>query len=64
MEPLSLTDAQQFEIERFSRAINATNDVIVLKRIANQLLMAWMTQKAATVWVMKSNIPMKPACHD
>lgn len=43
---------QQFEIERFSRAIDATADPEALKAIAKQLLQAWHTQKAATNWVI------------
>lgn len=43
MEPLALTASQEFEIERFSRAIDATGDVATLRAIAKQLLQAWMT---------------------
>ena len=64
MERLALTDSQEFEIERFSRAIDATDDVAVLKTIASQLLRAWMTQKAATVWAMKQTMPAPLSCHD
>ena len=53
MEPLALTASQEFEIERFSRAIDATGDVATLRAIAKQLLQAWMTQKAATKWAMR-----------
>ena len=64
MEPLALTTSQRFEIERFSRAIDATDDVAALKSIANQLLRAWMAQKAATVWAMKQTIPAPLSSHD
>jgi hypothetical protein len=64
MEPLALTDSQKFEIERFSRAIDATNDAAALKNIANQLLRAWMAQNAATVWAMKQTTPAPPFRHD
>jgi hypothetical protein len=64
MEPLALTDFQNFEIERFSRAIDATDDVAALKSIASQLLRAWMTQKAATIWAMKQTAPTPFSCHD
>jgi hypothetical protein len=64
MEPLALTDSQKFEIERFSRAIDATDDVAALKSIASQLLRAWMTQKAATVWAMKQAMPAPLSRHD
>jgi hypothetical protein len=46
-----LTIGQQFEVERFSRAIDATADPEQLKALAKQLLQAWHTQKAATEWV-------------
>jgi hypothetical protein len=49
---LELSISQRFEIERFSRAIDATADPDDLKRIAKQLLQAWHTQKAATNWVI------------
>jgi len=49
---MELSMGQQFEIERFSRAIDATADPEALKAIAKQLLQAWHTQKAATNWVI------------
>jgi hypothetical protein len=49
---MELSVTQRFEIERFSRAIDATADPEDLKRIAKQLLQAWHTQKAATNWVI------------
>ena len=64
MKPLALTTSQKFEIERFSRAIDATDDVAALKSIANQLLRAWMAQKAATVWAMKQTMPAPLSSHD
>jgi hypothetical protein len=48
--PMELTPAQQFEIERISRAIDATVDPQQLRKIAKQLLQAWHIQKAATHW--------------
>ncbi|MFZ9281448.1 MAG: hypothetical protein ACO24U_02015 [Prochlorococcaceae cyanobacterium] len=50
--PINLSVSQQFEIERFSRAIDATADTSELRSIAKQLLQAWHTQKAATNWVI------------
>jgi hypothetical protein len=50
--PMSLSVSQQFEIERFNRAIDATQDTGELRSIAKQLLQAWHTQKAATNWVI------------
>ncbi|MFM7085620.1 MAG: hypothetical protein ACKOPS_16255 [Cyanobium sp.] len=49
---IELSVGQQFEIERFSRAIDATADAEQLRQIAKQLLQAWHTQKAATNWVI------------
>lgn len=56
-EPLSLTLGQQFELERMTRAIEATTDPMVLQALAKQLLQAWHSQKAATEWVMRQQLP-------
>lgn len=53
MDPIELTTAQHFEIEKMSRAIDGTNDVEVLKSLSKQLLVAWMTQKSATIWAIR-----------
>lgn len=47
-----LTIGQQFEIERFNRAIDVTADAEQLRTLAKQLLQAWHLQKAATSWVI------------
>jgi hypothetical protein len=60
-ESIALTVGQQFEIERFSRAIDATADTDALRSIAKQLLQAWHTQKAATNWVMQQQLGSAPA---
>lgn len=57
---LELSVSQRFEIERFSRAIDATADPEDLKRIAKQLLQAWHTQKAATNWVIGQQLGVIP----
>jgi len=49
---MQLTVSQQFEIERFNRAIDATADPEQLRNLAKQLLQAWHTQKAATTWAI------------
>jgi hypothetical protein len=54
---ISLTTAQQFELERMSRIIDATSDAVALRKLAKQLLQAWQTQLAATRWVMNSTMP-------
>jgi hypothetical protein len=58
--PIALTMGQQFEIERFSRAIDATADAAQLRSIAKQLLQAWHTQKAATTWVISQQMTPSP----
>ena len=57
MEAMQLTTAQQFEQERLSRAIDATDDPVVLRHIAKMLLQAWMVQKSASLWAMKITMP-------
>ncbi|MFN7678147.1 MAG: hypothetical protein ACK5QW_06060 [Cyanobacteriota bacterium] len=57
---MELSVSQRFEIERFSRAIDATADPEDLKRIAKQLLQAWHTQKAATNWVIGQQLGVIP----
>ncbi|MEB3156027.1 MAG: hypothetical protein VKO26_01150 [Cyanobacteriota bacterium] len=63
-EPLALTLGQKFELERMSRAIDATTDPQVLRGLAKQLLEAWHSQKAATQWVMRQHLgaPPRLAC--
>jgi hypothetical protein len=55
-DPIELSTAQRFEIERFSRAIDTTTDVVVLRALAKQLLQAWQVQRAATNWVMQQGL--------
>ncbi|MEB3166815.1 MAG: hypothetical protein VKO65_09125 [Cyanobacteriota bacterium] len=55
-EPLALSIGQQFELERMSRAIDATTDPQALRGLAKQLLQAWHSQKAATQWVMRQQL--------
>jgi hypothetical protein len=56
-EVLELSVAQQFEIERFNRAIEATADADALRSLAKQLLQAWHTQQAATNWMIQQQTP-------
>ena len=55
-EPLALSLGQQFELERMSRAIDATCDPQALRGLAKQLLQAWHSQKAATQWIMRQHL--------
>jgi 3-methyladenine DNA glycosylase AlkC len=59
---IELSVSQQFELERFNRAIDATADPDALRSIAKQLLQAWQTQKAATNWVIRQQMapPQSP----
>ena len=50
---IELTVGQQFEIERFNRALDATTDPDQLRSLAKQLMQAWQTQKAATKGVVE-----------
>ena len=59
--PIELSVGQQFEIERFSRAIDATADPDELRNLAKQLLEAWHTQKAATNWVIAQQAGFPPS---
>ncbi|MEY4297970.1 MAG: hypothetical protein RLZZ423_1149 [Cyanobacteriota bacterium] len=55
-DAIALSVSQQFEIERFNRAIDATADAEQLRSLAKQLLQAWHTQKAATSWAIQQQI--------
>lgn len=59
-DAITLTDAQAFELERFSRAIDSTTDVHALQAISKQLLHAWHTQRASTLWAMRQGLPQTP----
>ena len=50
---IGLSVTQQFDVERMNRAIESTIDPQQLKVLAMQLLQAWHSQHAATVWVMR-----------
>ena len=52
-EVIGLSVTQQFDVERMNRAIESTIDPQQLKVLAKQLLQAWHSQRAATVWVMR-----------
>ncbi|MFZ9216279.1 MAG: hypothetical protein ACO274_02845 [Vulcanococcus sp.] len=49
---IELSIGQQFEIERFNRALDATTDPDQLRQLAKQLMQAWQAQKAATKWAI------------
>jgi hypothetical protein len=51
-EPLALTTAQQFEVERMLRMVDTSEDVAALRALCKQLIQAWFSQKAATRWAI------------
>ena len=53
MEPIALTLGQKFEIEKFSREIDNSDDISALKSIAKDLLVAWQQQQAASAWIVR-----------
>ena len=52
-ESISLSVTQQFDVERMNRGIESTLDPQQLQLLAKQLLQAWHSQRAATVWVTR-----------
>ena len=53
MEPIALTLGQKFEIEKFSREIDNSDDLSALNSIAKDLLVAWQQQQAASAWIVR-----------
>jgi hypothetical protein len=60
VSPLELTMGQKFELEKMGRVIDSTTDLKVLQGLSKQLLEAWMTQRAATAWILRENLPGPP----
>ena len=50
---MGLSVSQQFDVERMNRAIESTIDPQQLQVLAKQLLQAWHSQRAATVWITR-----------
>jgi len=42
------------------RAIDQVSDIAELRGLCKQLLQAWMSQKAATAWVMRQQLSAPP----
>ena len=55
MDPISLTLGQKFEIEKFSREIDNSEDLLQLRSIAKDLLVAWEQQQAASAWAFRQS---------
>lgn len=53
---MSLSVAQMFEVEKYTRMINSCTSVEDLRKLSKMLLQAWMTQKAATDWVIRNSL--------
>ena len=53
MEPIALTLGQKFEVEKFSREIDNSDDLASLRSIAKDLLLAWKQQEAASAWIVR-----------
>ena len=53
MEPIALTLGQKFEIEKFSREIDNSDDLQALRSIGKALLVAWKQQQAAAAWAFR-----------
>lgn len=53
---MELSMGQKFEMEKMNRAIDACNDLKELKSLTKQLVSAWMTQKAATAWMIREQL--------
>ena len=51
-----LTIGEQFEVERFSKALDTTADPAQLKALTKPLLQAWHTQRAVTEWVKSQQL--------
>jgi hypothetical protein len=56
IDPLKLSINQEFERERMARVIDSTTNVSELREVAKQLLTAWLTQQAASQWILKSSL--------
>lgn len=52
-DKIALTIAQQFEVERMTRVVDAATDIEELRRLCRQLIQAWHCQKAATHWAIE-----------
>jgi hypothetical protein len=54
--PIALTATQQFDIERMSRTIDATDCVETLRNTCKLLLKSWQARKAATNWAIRQQV--------
>jgi hypothetical protein len=54
--PFELSLSDSFSKERFTRAINESDDVKELRQIAITLLNGWLNQKAAGQWILRQSM--------
>jgi hypothetical protein len=59
-DPIALTVTQQFDVERMSRTIDATDCVETLRNTCKLLLKSWQAQKAATDWAIRQQAGAPP----
>ena len=59
-DAISLSMAAQFETERIGRLIDTTDDPGQLRRICRMMLQGWMTQKAASEWLIRQGTTPPP----
>jgi len=57
MDPIALSDSQQFQMEVMARAIDSCTNIQEIRKIAKELLMSWMMQKSATAWAIRQTLP-------
>jgi len=57
---METTLAQQFELDKMIRTIDACRNIDDLKKTAKLLAQAWMNQRAATAWAMRQSLPEPP----
>lgn len=60
MEPIELSPAQHFEIEKINRAIDREDDMEKLKNTLKALVRAWMIQRSVSKWLMRQNLTTAP----
>jgi hypothetical protein len=53
---IELSFTQNFELEKIKRHIDSVTDVKGLQELAKSLASAWMSQRAATNWIIYQNM--------
>lgn len=63
-DAIKLSMGQRFEMEKMNRAIDSCNSVSELQTLAKSLVSAWMTQKAATAWMIREQMGKVTSNHE